>query len=527
VLYLEVPFAQKEQAKSLGARWDPLKKKWYLPEAENKDLAPFQAWLPAGQLLGAGLVPTPVAVDSVDAKDQSALSLSELLGQVQQQLQRSFNQPLWVKAEIANLSERRGHWYLELSETNDQGQSLASCRAMIWASQADSLLASFEQVTGSPLADGQQVLVQVQVNFHERFGFSLVIVGIDPSFTLGAIEANLIAIRQALIKQGIYQQNKRFAWPSDFFRIAVIAPPKAAGLGDFRTEADHLAKHQLCEFSYFYSSFQGDNTAEELATAFEAVIARHNYQAFDALVIIRGGGAKLDLNPLNTLSLASLIAQAPLPVFTGIGHERDNTILDEVANRRFDTPSKVIAAICQQLVQSAKQANQAWQQIQQTSLMQLQQAKSHLNQLKQQVSFQQSRQISHWQQQLAPLYQQIHYTSLRQINVARIQLDNQMTQIRQQAWRPIQPLKIQLATLYQQVNTQAIQQVSHQRQACQQWIGFILSAGPQTQLKRGFALAKTANGQPILTAKAAQQAQQFELEFADGSVSVKVQTNRD
>ena len=512
--YLEVPFAQKEQAKALGARWDPLKKKWYLPDADPLDLTPFQAWLPAD------LQAVAKADATCDAGEQSALSLSELLRQVQQRLQQAFSQTLWVKAEIANLSERRGHWYLELSENNDQGQTLASCRAMIWASQAESLLASFEQVTGSALADGQQVLVQVQVNFHERFGFSLVIVGIDPSFTLGAIEANLIAIRQALIKQGIYQQNKRFAWPSDFFRVAVIAPPKAAGLGDFRAEADHLAKHQLCEFVYFYSGFQGDNAADELAIAFEAVIARHNVQAFDALVIIRGGGAKLDLNPLNHLKLASLIAQAPLPVLTGIGHERDNTILDEVANRRFDTPSKVIAAISQQLVQAAKQANQAWQVIQQTSLLQLQLAKANLAQLKQQLRFQQTQQLGYWQQQLSPLYQQIQHTSLRQINAARIQLDYQITQIHQQAWRPIQPLKTHLTELNQQLAKGAKQQISLQRQACQQWIGFILSAGPQTQLKRGFALAKTNQGAPILSAQAAKQAGQFNLEFADGAVSV-------
>jgi len=514
VQYLDVPFTQKEQAKALGARWDPLKKKWYLPDADKLDLTPFQAWLPAE---------LDSALDRVNAvDDRETISLSELLRNVQLKLQQSFQHTLWVKAEIANLSERKGHWYLELSENNDEGQTLASCRAMLWASTAVVILAEFNRVTGSELAEGQKVLVQVQVNFHERFGFSLVVVGIDPSFTLGAIEANLIAIRQALIKQGIYHQNKQFAWPTDFFRIAVIAPPKAAGLGDFRVEADRLAQQGVCEFVYFYSGFQGESAVDELQTAFEAALARHEYQAFDALVLIRGGGAKLDLNPLNHLVLAQWIAQAPLPVLTGIGHERDNTILDEVANRRFDTPSKVIAAIYQQLVISANQTRQAWQDIQQLSRLQIHQSRASLVHLKQQTRHRQEQQLRNWQTALTPIYQQIQYTSLRQINAARMQLDYQVTLIHQQAWRPIQPLKQRVDECHQWVSQAAQQQIHQQRQACQQWIGFIMSSGPQTQLKRGFALAKTATGQPILMVQSAIQAKHFNLEFADGTIPVKV-----
>ncbi|WP_044406230.1 exodeoxyribonuclease VII large subunit [Thiomicrospira microaerophila] len=527
MLYLEVPFSQKELAKQQGARWDPLKKKWYIPDADNIDLSLFQAWLPLTEImpeimpdLQPGLVGDS-DFSNPNRAEKNSLSLSQLLSQVQIKLQSQFPKAIWVRAEIANLNERRGHIYLELSENNDQGQTLANCRAMIWASTADSLLAQFEKTTGSTLKDGQKVLVQAQVNFHEKFGFSLVIQDIDPSFTLGEIEANLIAIRQRLIKEGVYQANKQRELARDFFRIAVISPPNAAGLGDFRAEADRLQHLNLCEFVYFHSAFQGEQVRDEMLAAFEAFDALHQKNAFDALVIIRGGGAKLDLNPLNQYELAKALCAMPIPVLTGIGHERDNTILDEVAHTRFDTPSKVINGIWQQISQQAKRAVDNWQRIESGALQRLQNATAHLSQLKQQLEHNQARSFSYWQHQLAPLFAQIQSRSQQQLGQNKVRLDSLIAQVYRQAKQPIARLKTDLLAHQQQVEASAKKAVIFYRQQSQQTLSFILSSGPQTQLKRGFAMAKTDANQPISSAQQAAKLNEFSLQFTDGELRVR------
>ncbi|WFE68414.1 exodeoxyribonuclease VII large subunit [Thiomicrospira sp. R3] len=518
MLYLEVPFAQKEIAKQQGARWDPLKKKWYVPDVESVDLTLFQAWLPQTQS-GAQIDLLDQAVPN-PSTEKNSLSLSQLLNEVHVKLQAQFSQAIWVRAEIANLNERRGHIYLELSENNDQGQALASCRAMIWASSTDKLLTQFEKITGSSLKDGQKVLVQVQVNFHEKFGFSLVIQDIDPSFTLGEIEANLIAIREKLIKEGIYHANKRLVMPQDFFRVAVISPPNAAGLGDFRAEADGLQAHQLCEFVYFHSAFQGDQVRDELLAALRAFNAIHQKQPFDALVIIRGGGAKLDLNPLNQYELAQALTAIPIPVLTGIGHERDNTILDEVAHTRFDTPSKVIYGISQRISQHAKQAKDNWLQIESGALQRFHSARANLNQLKQRLENNQSRSLLYWQHQLSPLFTQIQSKSQQHLALNKVHLDALAQQIQRQARLPLSRLKSKLLEQQHQIQCNAKKAVIYYRQQSQQTLSFILSSGPQTQLKRGFALAKTQDNQPISSAKQALKLDRFKLAFADGDLQV-------
>ncbi|WP_029934777.1 exodeoxyribonuclease VII large subunit [Thiomicrospira pelophila] len=535
MLYLDVPYPDKDLAKQQGAGWDPLKRKWYLPDPDQVDLSLFSQWLDSSnqsdlsgqnaivdsQTASLDLSFDSVTLSSEEETEANSVSLSQLLNQVQTKLKGAFPKALWVRAEIANINERRGHIYLELSENNDQGQTLASCRAMIWASNASRLLSRFEQVTGSALQDGQKVLIQVGINFHEKFGFSLVVEDLDPKFTLGEIEANLIAIRKELIKQGIYQSNKQIPFPADLFRIAVISPPNAAGLGDFRAEADALEYYNLCEFVYFHSSFQGEAAVSEMLSALDAFSGIHQKNPFDALVIIRGGGAKLDLNPLNQLELAKAITTQPLPVLTGIGHERDNTILDEVACLRFDTPSKVVAGIWHRIENSAKQATQNWQQIERLSQQQLQTTQAQLQQLKQQIDYSQNRNLTHWKTQLEPLYTQIKHTSQQWVSSERASLDYQLRHIISQAQQPISRSKQQIESNQQLIEQNAKRAISFFRQQLKQTMGFILSSGPQSQLKRGFAMAKTQQGAPISSAAQAQSLSQFRVEFQDGSVQVQ------
>ena len=546
MIFLDVPFREKDQVKALGARWDGVSKKWYIPQELSEQPEPFQKWLmnvstpSSNQILNHDLQQTltqtqhhlysenrslpAVAQDEVNSKkvEKGAL-LSTVLRHVQQALRQSFPGATWVVAEIANLNNSRGHIYLELTENNAQGQSIASCRAMIWQSQAQRLLQRFETETGSPFTIGQKVLLLTEISFHEQYGFSMVVQDIDPSYTLGELELNLSNIRKQLISDGIYQQNKQLTLPSDFFRVAVIAPPKAAGLGDFRVDADNLQAAGLCDFKYFYSAFQGDSVENEMLAAIEAIHALHHSQPFDALVIIRGGGAKLDLNMLNLYSVAKQLCMAQLPVLTGIGHERDSTILDEISNHRFDTPSKVIAFIRHEIFQKAQQAKSDWQKIEHSSRLIVQYLEQDLSQLNQEITHNSQRAIYRWKQAMEPLQFQIQRLSENRIQSALVSINELRQAIDVQLKSSLKAIKAELDTYQQTAEKESRRVLESKHQQIIQWIALVLSSGPKTQLNRGFNIAKDpATGKPVTTARQALKTKSIQLEFVDGKVFAEI-----
>ena len=512
--YLDVPFREKDQAKALGARWDAVRKKWFVPPELSDDLSPFQRWLPAQ----ADLLHTPSATE-----EEAPLSLSQLLQQVETTVQQRFPNSLWVRAEIAELSERR-HLYLHLVETSPTGEELASVRATLWQSQIPTIVAKFQQATGSPLAAGQKVLLKVQVRFHVRYGLSLNIEDIDPHYTLGDIQAQLARLREQLKKLGLYERNRQLPLPTEFTRVAVIAPPKAAGLGDFQQDARLLQTHNLCQFTYFHASFQGEAVESDFMAAFDAVEAMHARTPFDALVIIRGGGAQLDLHQLNRLSIAQRIAQSPMPVFTGIGHERDNTLLDEVAARRFDTPSKVIAHIREVIAQNALQAQQNWLQIQKQARRQLHAAQLNLNRLRQQILHHSQTRQQQARHHLTQLRQQVQWRTLQALGEHRLHLSRLAQQVHHQARLPLSLQYRQLTQLRAHIREQAAKVPDQARQQLENWMRQILLLGPHMQLKRGFALIRDAQGRVVRHARALQPDETIQIQFDDGTRTARVES---
>ena len=533
--FLEVPFREKDQAKALGARWDAVSKRWYVPEALQGELDSFQKWLPQSQNLLNDNLETPslsLGLDSVgfiepsNNEEQKGTKLSVVLNKVQATLRHGFPGGVWIVAEIANINTRRGHIYLELTETNDNGQVIANCRAMIWQSQASRLLQRFAAETGSELSIGQKVLILAEVSFHEQYGFSFTIQDLDPSYTLGELEQKLANIRQNLIKKGVYQLNKSYQLPTDYFRLAVIAPPEAAGLGDFRADADQLQLNKLCEFKYFYSSFQGEKVENEMLAAITAVRSLHHTKPFDALVIIRGGGAKLDLNMLNIESLAETLCSIELPVFSGIGHERDNTILDEIAHTRFDTPSKVIGFIKNQIIQQAQNAQNNWVNIEQSSRIQVQRLEHQINKLNHEITQNSLSCVYRWQKSVEPINFEIRRLSENKINRVANNIESLYQTISSEVRRNLNLVESEIGQLKETVAQEAKRTVATQKQQIIQSIAFILSSGPKSQLNRGFSMVKDADGKPITTAKQALEHNEIELEFSDGSIQVEVIENQ-
>jgi exodeoxyribonuclease VII large subunit len=252
---------------------------------------------------------------------------------------------------------------LTLTERNERGDILAQIKGVIWETRAVPITAKFEQATGEGLKTDIKILCLAHVRFDPLYGLDLIIEDVDPSCTLGDLAAKLARIRQKLQEAGLYDLNKRLPAPIEYVRVAVISPETLAGLGDFRREADLLHQAGLCDFHFFQATFQGVEAPSSIQNAIVQALTVHKQRAFDALVVIRGGGAVTDLAWLNDLDLAKLLCQSRTPVYTGVGHERDSTILDEIAHVRFDTPSKVALHISSTIKDSALAAIQAWERI--------------------------------------------------------------------------------------------------------------------------------------------------------------------
>lgn len=268
-------------------------------------------------------------------------SLYEINQTIKSVLYESFPGNLWITAEINDLKvNRNGHCYLELIEKDTEGTKLlAKARATIWANIFREIKPFFEQTTGQLLIEGIKVRLNISVEYHELYGFSFNVKGIDPSFTLGDLERQKKEIISKLEAEGLIDKNKELQLPLCPQKIAIISSPTAAGYQDFLEQLNNNGFGYAYYTKIFPAIMQGNEAEKSILEAFEKISV--NKDLFDLAVIIRGGGSQSDLNCFNNYSLASKIANFPLPVLTGIGHERDETILDIVANTKLKTPTAV------------------------------------------------------------------------------------------------------------------------------------------------------------------------------------------
>ncbi|MDR2824594.1 MAG: exodeoxyribonuclease VII large subunit [Prevotellaceae bacterium] len=268
------------------------------------------------------------------------ISLSELLNAVREAIKINFDETVWVRAEIGELHENNGHAYFELVENiADSDTLLAKTRANCWASTYRMLKPYFEETSGQTLRAGISVLVAVTVEFHTVYGISLNIKDIDPTFTVGDLAMRRLQVLSRLESEGVAKMNKSVVFSQCPQRLAVISSAEAAGFGDFMHQLNGNARGFRFYVALFQSVMQGDTAAESIINSLEKIYTCA--ESFDAVVIIRGGGAAMDLACFDSYDLALNIAQFPLPVIAGIGHQRDSTIVDFVANRSVKTPTAV------------------------------------------------------------------------------------------------------------------------------------------------------------------------------------------
>ena len=267
------------------------------------------------------------------------ITLRELQRLVRQTLDERFALPLWVSAEISEIKVNySGHCYLELVEKGgDNGVPTAQARAVIWRSNYPRIAGYFEAETGQRLEAGIRILARVLVNYHELYGFSLQITDIDPSYSLGDMERQRQMTIAQLQRDGVWEMNREQPMPPIVQRVAVVSSANAAGYQDFCKE---LGKSPYrFHLTLFDAFMQGAAAEESIIGALCSVAERLG--EFDAVVLIRGGGSRSDLNCFNAYRLCAHVAQFPLPVITGIGHDKDTSVADLVAHTALKTPTAV------------------------------------------------------------------------------------------------------------------------------------------------------------------------------------------
>jgi len=565
--YLTTTFQERLEAKVLGARWDAALGKWYV--SEGYDLVPFSKWLPAGSApVSPSTVVAPVQTGStqLSVSSKKGVSLSSLLAGVSQAVAQACKAGVWTMVEVVELRVNNGHVFLGVSERAPNGSVLAKASATIWQSTANVILPAFERATGAQLAPGIKLLVRARPVFKPLHGFTLEIDAIDSEYTLGDLEARKRAIRERLQAEGVFGANKQLPAPWDFNSVLVVAPEGGAGLGDFQAEADRLEEFDVCRFAYAYSRFQGEGAAKEICDAMQSAVDAWDSTAAgppDAVVIIRGGGAVNDMAWLNDYDLARFICDLPIPVLTGIGHERDSTVLDEVANIRFDTPSKVIAGIELVIAKRAAEAKANYVQISNLAARVVQSVRAKTATLDMTVRGEAMRHLAQGKQSTAELLSDIRLNAMQAVRSASEQSRETLQMVKTEAKVQLADAKRDVPSFWDQITLgtkhalrtasaesdalvggvleRAQRDAARAKQAAEEALGAVSSSakllvregasrseammreiagqGPEKTLSRGFALVRALDGKPVARAAHATDGAAIEIQFQDGRVT--------
>ena len=293
---------------------------------------------------------------------KGALSLFELNRVVADTIDATLDRDYWVVAELADVHERGGHCYMDLIEKDDRSNTpIARAQARCWRSRWLLVKMHFERTTGQLFTAGIKVLLKVRAQFHENYGFSWIVSDVDPSFTMGDMARRRQEIIRKLTEEGVIDDNKQLPFPLFAQRIAVVSSQGAAGYGDFQHQLLHNDYGLRFHTTLFPSVMQGEGVSQGVIAALNNIYER--IDEFDVVVIIRGGGATSDMSGFDTLELARHVANFPLPVITGIGHDRDECVLDIVANKRVKTPTAAAVFLIEHLKRVAEHISEMQQTI--------------------------------------------------------------------------------------------------------------------------------------------------------------------
>ncbi len=291
-----------------------------------------------------------------------AFTLHELNSMVRDAIEMEMTDEYWVQAELAECRENRGHCYMELvQKEEDSNTPIARASAKCWKTTWMMVRPHFERETGQTLHAGMKVLLKVYAQFHEAYGFSWIVTDIDPTYTLGDLARRRQQIIVQLKQEGVFDLQRELQLTLFAKRIAVISASTAAGYGDFCRQLEENEYGFRFEVTLFPATMQGESVEQSIIAALNNIYSQIGL--FDVVIIIRGGGATSDLSGFDTLALAENVAQFPLPIITGIGHDRDESILDMVAHQHVKTPTAAAALLIDHLKRVADRITDACQRI--------------------------------------------------------------------------------------------------------------------------------------------------------------------
>lgn len=522
--YIKVPYKDNTAAQALGAVWDGARRSMYIPD--GVDSAPFARWLPL-DLSPSGAAQAQLTLDepATPAK-RTGVPLSQLLQKVAAVVSGAFGEGVWTAVDLISVNERNGHYYLELAERTPDGSVAAKATGILWATTARRVIPAFEKATGARLAQGIKLLLRARPVFKPQFGFSIEIDAIDHEYTLGDLEARKREIRSRLQADGVFDAQRKLTTPWDYNAVLVIAPLQAAGLGDFQAESERLAKHGLCEFVYVHARFQGEGAAGEITAALKDAARKWKAErpsVPDAIVIIRGGGAANDLAWLNDYALSRLICDMRVPVLTGIGHERDSVLLDEVAHLRFDTPSKVISGIEKVIVSRAREAADNFALISHNSVMRVQKARASVDQCHAGVHADARRLLQLAKSNTEDANKTVRVGAQRAIDAARDRSKSTLDFVLERGVSHTLRVRVQLDAAFAVMRQGALQTVHEAEGRSKGLIREIMGQGPQKQLLRGFTVMRKPDGSPLTRASDAQPGDVVSVQFSDGSIQARIQ----
>ena len=407
----------------------------------------------------------------------TTISLFGLQTFLRQVVALNFPEALWVRCEIAQLNKSRGHVYLDLVEKDEaENEPIAQASAAIWQNTLKRLQSKLGATNLNPLLQaGVEVLLRVKVEYHERYGLKLVVEDIDPSYTLGKLEQRRRQLYEQLLAQGLMGKNAQIPLRPVLQRIAVISSETAAGYQDFLQHLGENVYGYAFKTTFFAAAVQGVQVEAEVLKQLRAV--QRQATRFDAVALIRGGGAKLDLAGFDSLALCQAIADFPLPIFTGIGHDVDETLVDLVAHRALKTPTAVADFLIQHNL--------------------------------------------HFESQLVELSQYLRYAASENLHEAQLQLLSNVQSLQSAPSLLLARQKDQLQRIAAELPLTLRYQQREQWQKIEQMEQICQLLSIEGTLQRGFSIT-LREGKPLASANLIQPGDVLDTQFKDGTVRSKV-----
>ena len=430
-------------------------------------------------------------------EESAPLSLHELTSRIAAVVNEGFADPIWVVAELSDVRvAANGHCYMNLIEKEPRrGTTLASMRGMIWSTRWWLLRDSFFQQTGQQFATGLKVMVLVQVTMHEQYGLGLNILDIDPTYTLGEMARRRMEILRQLKEDGIIDMNRELPFPVLPQRIAIISAEGAAGYGDFMKQLANNAYGLKFYAHLFPATMQGQQTEPSVIAALDRI--NEVEDLFDVVVIIRGGGATVELASFDSYLLASYVAQFPLPVIVGIGHDRDETVLDHVAHTSVKTPTAAAAFLIDTLY------------LQMQKILDLQEEIK--DNLQQKMDLERQR-----LQRLGNVVRNTHVMLSQQIS----RLDIIGQRIQSASRQLLSNGNNTLDTFRQAIQMLSLQRIQREKDKLEFIDRTIQLAQPDNILKRGFSITRL-NGHAVKSAASVPSGSTLTIQTADGNLTAE------